>query len=611
MSNRRKLRPGPYHVRESADVAVVDHTGQRTAVREATTGAARVTQPGHLLIRLIRSGWSLNDNYYPAEVLRRDGAAAWPAGTLCFADHATDSEDEARPAGSIRNLAAVLTTPARWDDNEQALFAEARLFAPWREAITDMAETIGMSIRAWVTGGQGEVEGREGFVIDSIPEGRSVDFVTVPAAGGGIVSVFEAVGNRVSVGEASSIGARIEARLHTDWTVYADGLYADGRLTRKERITLSSAVGDALAAYTARVERDAPDVYRRDLWDDLPEPTAADEALRVTEAPTDETRSALANAIRAAYTDADAKTWAWLRDFDPDRSVCWFEVHNEDGGACWQQTYQVGDDGQATLTGDRVEVVARTVYQPISSSSGTGEAVSAAASTATAVTEHVTDGAPPTAPNPPTEGDPEMSGTQTGAPPVQAGTATVADTPPANTTEAAAPAQEAPRTDPQVTQALEAITTQLATMQERLAAETARADRRDAENQALRNNARASEAVTAALRAAEHSDVAGQIGPRVSARVLANVPTTSEGGVDEAALTEAIAAAITDEATYVRTARAEALEAAGVGVPRGLGSPPAAESVDDGFDAELGEFFTGTLGLSEAAAKIATKGRVS
>jgi hypothetical protein len=581
--------------------------GIRTTVREATADGVSVAQPGRLLIRLIRAGWSLNANHYSADVLRAAAAnRAWPKGTLCYADHATDEEEAARPAGSIRNLAAVLTTDARWDEGEQALMAEARLFAPWRESITDMASAIGMSIRAWVTGEEGEVGGQSGFVVSEIIEGRSVDFVTVPAAGGGIVSVLEAVGNRMPTAEASSIGARIEAKVHTDWTVYADELYADGRLTRAERITLSSAVGDALAAFTARVEQDAPGVYARDLYDEIPdaEPTAMEEA------PTDETRAALTNAIRAAYADADSKTWAWLKDFDPDKSIAWFEVDNPEGSTCWEQAYTVASDGTATLLGQRIEVQPHLVYRPVARGSGYGaEAAEPTTQTATAVAENVSDGAPPTAPNTPTEEEP-VSGTQTGAPPVEAGTATVVDAPPANTT-IAAPAQEAVQPHPQTVAALEAVTAQLAETQKALAALNARADQRDAENRALRNNARASEAVTAALRAPEFADVAAQIGPRVSARVLAAVPTTAEGAVDETKLAEAITAAAGDEATYVRTARAEALEAAGFGVPRGLGATPAAEAVDDGFDAELTSFFGDVLGMTTEQAKIATKGRVS
>ncbi|MBM0235956.1 hypothetical protein JNW88_00440 [Micromonospora sp. ATA32] len=216
-------------------------------------------------------------------MLRRDGPAAWPKGTLAFVDHATDEEDDARPAGSIKNLAAALTTDARWDEREQALMAEVRLFAPWREPITDMAEHIGMSIRAWVYGEHGEADGRHGFIVSGIPEGRSVDFVTTPAAGGGIVSVLESVGAR-ALSEARNVGAWLESRLHLALTQLGDDMYGQGRLTRDERITLSSAIGDALQAWTARVEQDAPQLFQRDLWDDPEsgEQTAA-EARRARE----------------------------------------------------------------------------------------------------------------------------------------------------------------------------------------------------------------------------------------------------------------------------------------------------------------------------------------
>jgi hypothetical protein len=51
----------------------------------------------------------------------------------------------------------------------------------------------------------------------------------------------------------------------------ADDMAAEGRLTREERIQMSSAVGDALAAFVANLEANAPQLYQRDLWD---EPTA-------------------------------------------------------------------------------------------------------------------------------------------------------------------------------------------------------------------------------------------------------------------------------------------------------------------------------------------------
>lgn len=170
----------------------------REAVQEAgTITRTNKDKPGRMLIRLIKAGWSANNRYYPAEVLRRDGPRAFPQGTLAFVDHATEEEDAARPAGSIRNLAAVLSRDAWWDEEQRALVGELRLFKPWRDVLTDMAEHIGMSIRSWVIGDHGEAEGRNGFIVREITEGRSVDFVTVPAAGGAILSVLESAGHEM------------------------------------------------------------------------------------------------------------------------------------------------------------------------------------------------------------------------------------------------------------------------------------------------------------------------------------------------------------------------------------------------------------------------------
>ncbi|HEY6116783.1 MAG TPA: hypothetical protein VI172_12570, partial [Candidatus Dormibacteraeota bacterium] len=262
-----------HQVAESA--AIPNKPGERTAVREASAASATAAGPGRMLLRLITAGWSLNGNHYGAEVLRKAATdRAWPAGTRAYVDHASDEEEQQHPSGSVKNLAAVLTEDARWDEATQSLVAEARLFEPWRTPLTQMAEAkaIGMSIRAWVTGEQGERDGREGFVVDWV-EGRSVDFVTVPAAGGEVISVLESVGHTPAV-EAANLGAWLESRLHLALTTYADEMYGDGRLTRDERIVLSGAIGDGLTAYAARIEADAPHLYKRSRWEEPPEPVA-------------------------------------------------------------------------------------------------------------------------------------------------------------------------------------------------------------------------------------------------------------------------------------------------------------------------------------------------
>lgn len=66
-------------------------------------------------------------------------------------------------------------------------------------------------------------------------------------------------------------GQWMESMLHRDFTEMADFLAAESHLTRTERIALSGAISDALTAFTGRVERDAPQLYRRDPFDFPPD----------------------------------------------------------------------------------------------------------------------------------------------------------------------------------------------------------------------------------------------------------------------------------------------------------------------------------------------------
>lgn len=75
----------------------------------------------------------------------------------------------------------------------------------------------------------------------------------------------------VPLSEARNVGAWLEARIHSAFTCITDDMYGDGRLNREERIALSSAISDGLTAFTTAVEKNAPQLYQRDLWDGPPE----------------------------------------------------------------------------------------------------------------------------------------------------------------------------------------------------------------------------------------------------------------------------------------------------------------------------------------------------
>jgi len=145
-------------------------------------------------LKLISPGWGTS-GYYSPEVLKRDGPTAFPAGTHQYWDHPTASEAAERPERSLRDLAAELVTPATWKDDGASgpvLYADAKVFGAYKEAVNDLAPHIGVSIRAEGTFKTGEAEGKKGRIIEAITGGKSVDFVTVPGRGGEILQLFEA-----------------------------------------------------------------------------------------------------------------------------------------------------------------------------------------------------------------------------------------------------------------------------------------------------------------------------------------------------------------------------------------------------------------------------------
>ncbi|MEU5157309.1 hypothetical protein [Glycomyces sp. NPDC021274] len=608
MSRKRKPM-GPQRRRVAESVAAPE----RTTVAEAGVAEVSKERPGRMLVRLIKAGWSLNGNYYPAEVLKRDGAAAWPKGTQAFIDHATETEEYERPAGSVEKLAGIQTEDARWDEDTKSLVAWTRLFEPWRTPLIEMAKAeaeegipvIGMSIRAYVTAEHGERDGRKGNIVNTVEQGRSVDFVTKPAAGGALLDVLEAVQAR-KVAEASSVGTWLESRLHLALTQYADEMYGDGRLTRAERITLSSAIGDGLQAWTARVEADAPQLFQRAPWDEAPDgEVPAEEAL------TNDTRARLQRAVAAAHgSDDEDGSWVW--DYDPDEQ---FVIYGNDDGT-WRQAY-TDEDGIA-LTGDPVEVDRRTTYVPVDTP--TEEAAALTAPARLAVTEMAADldradqalknsptaatanadGSPPTALHPIQEGESTMSGSTTaeGVQPGPAGTPN--GTPVAEEVAVVAAERDQFRTR------CTALTEALSESQSAQRTAEARMKEALARLQLMEGNEAGRAAVDKAL--AENASgmpdsLITAITPRVHAAVNGRVPFTEDGQVNAEALTALVAASIKSEAGYA----AAVLESQGAGRPSGLGGFVEGEGVPD-FDVQLAEGFA-ELGLDENSARIAVKGR--
>lgn len=166
----------------------------RRAITEATAVAAPAPvdgAPGRFLIQIITPGWG-SSGYYGADVLEAAGKAkVFTAGTHMYLDHPTRTEEYDRPERSVRDLAAVLNEDARWDEGLKALVAEATVFGSFRTVLEQMADDIGVSIRAYADSKPGEAEGRHGSIITQLLEGISVDFVTHAGRGGAILQVLE------------------------------------------------------------------------------------------------------------------------------------------------------------------------------------------------------------------------------------------------------------------------------------------------------------------------------------------------------------------------------------------------------------------------------------
>lgn len=181
--------------RRRVDITEAAATLEQTRGDLVALDEASIRSDGTAAIKLISPGWG-SSGYYSAEVLEAAGAdRVWPSGTQMFWDHPTITERSDRPERSLRDLAAVFETDAVWQANGPTgpgLYAQAKVFEGFRPLLKEMADHIGVSIRAAAEVHAGEAEGRRGRIFSRIVEGSSVDFVTKAGRGGQVLAVLEA-----------------------------------------------------------------------------------------------------------------------------------------------------------------------------------------------------------------------------------------------------------------------------------------------------------------------------------------------------------------------------------------------------------------------------------
>lgn len=153
-------------------------------LHESTSGEGTESLgEGKYRIRIITPGKG-SSGIYLAENLA-ESAHLFKAGTEMFIDHPTESEEWERPERSLRDYAGVFLEDATVGE-DGALYTVCKVFSGVNELIKDKWEHIGVSINAWC-----DEPISETGVVPVFSGVRSVDFVTAPGAGGGIVDLLE------------------------------------------------------------------------------------------------------------------------------------------------------------------------------------------------------------------------------------------------------------------------------------------------------------------------------------------------------------------------------------------------------------------------------------
>jgi len=135
--------------------------------------------------------------YYPAEVLKRDGAKAFPAETKVYLNHQTAAQEAAEGGGNrdVTKLVGVLTKAAEWKESHAkgpGLYSRFKVFSDHAQAMDEKHPYLAMSINA---NARQAVEAGKKMVKEGLPllsellpgKDTSVDVVPVAGAGGMIV----------------------------------------------------------------------------------------------------------------------------------------------------------------------------------------------------------------------------------------------------------------------------------------------------------------------------------------------------------------------------------------------------------------------------------------
>lgn len=140
-------------------------------------------------IRLISAGMG-SSGYYSEEVLERDSASAFPAGTHLYFNHLTDSQRwDSDGARDVRDLVGETLSDAEYDPETKSSWADALFYHKTIDQVKQIAPAIDLSIEA-----KGKRDEETGEVTEIVPHPRNaVSLVDRGGRDGKIVSFEEAI----------------------------------------------------------------------------------------------------------------------------------------------------------------------------------------------------------------------------------------------------------------------------------------------------------------------------------------------------------------------------------------------------------------------------------
>jgi hypothetical protein len=246
------------------------------------------------LIQLMSEGVG-SSGTYPADVLERDGAAAFPAGTHIYLDHLTESEEWDRAGShSIKDLVGVTTTPAQYDPETKSLRAESKWFNGYESFIEQAHEHIGLSIEVFALA-------NEAGVVESFIPSPLNAVAVVPRAGrdGKFLSLMESFRSEHAIlehhdnGKESAVTPEDIQKIVEALTPLIEGLKESLEPAVVEPVVEDEDAVDASVVSEALIEAELPKGARAKVYEAVKNGAKIEDAIAAEKAYLDELRESL------------------------------------------------------------------------------------------------------------------------------------------------------------------------------------------------------------------------------------------------------------------------------------------------------------------------------